>query len=62
MRFDVVTIFPSMFDRIFDQGVVGKAHQAKLLTFQIHNLRDYTQTKHKIVDDAPFGGGGGAHF
>ncbi len=62
MRFDVVTIFPSMFDRVFDQGVVGKAHQAKLLDFRIHNLRDYTQTKHKIVDDAPFGGGGGLIF
>lgn len=62
MRFDVVTIFPSMFDRVFDQGVVGKAHQSKLLDFRIHNLRDYTETKHKIVDDAPFGGGGGLIF
>ncbi|MBI3019471.1 MAG: tRNA (guanosine(37)-N1)-methyltransferase TrmD [Deltaproteobacteria bacterium] len=62
MRFDVVTIFPSMFDRVFDQGVVGKAHQAKLLDFRIHNLRDYTETKHQIVDDAPFGGGGGLIF
>lgn len=62
MRFDVVTIFPSMFDRVFDQGVVGKAHHAKLLNFRIHNLRDYTKTKHKIVDDAPFGGGGGLIF
>ncbi|MBI2645834.1 MAG: hypothetical protein HYW85_02205 [Deltaproteobacteria bacterium] len=67
MRFDVVTIFPSMFDRVFDQGVVGKARQAKLgsstlLNFQIHNLRDYTETKHQIVDDAPFGGGGGLIF
>ena len=63
MRFDVVTIFPSMFDRVFDHGVVGKAHrEAKLLNFKIHNLRDYTQTKHKIVDDAPFGGGGGLIF
>jgi len=62
MRFDIVTIFPSMFDRVFDHGVVGKAHQAKLLHFRIHNLRDYTQTKHQIVDDAPFGGGGGLIF
>lgn len=62
MQFDVVTIFPLMFDRIFDQGVVGKARQAKLFDFRIHNLRDFTETKHHIVDDAPFGGGGGLIF
>lgn len=64
MRFDVVTIFPQMFERVFEQGVIGQArhHSPVLLDLHIHNLRDYTMDKHKTVDDIPFGGGGGLIF
>lgn len=62
MRIDVVTIFPQMFERIFDVGVIGKARDANLIQFSFHNLRQFTTDKHKTVDDVPFGGGGGLIF
>ncbi|HBQ20460.1 MAG: tRNA (guanosine(37)-N1)-methyltransferase TrmD [Deltaproteobacteria bacterium GWA2_38_16] len=62
MKFDVVTIFPHMFDHVFEQGVIGKARQKSLLDYRVHNLRDYTTDKHQTVDDVPFGGGGGLIF
>ncbi len=62
MRIDVVTIFPQMFENVFEFGVVGKAKQSGLFDFQVHNLRKYTTDKHQVVDDVPFGGGGGLIF
>lgn len=62
MRIDVVTIFPHMFERVFESGVIGKAREANVVQFQIHNLRQFTLDKHKTVDDVPFGGGGGLIF
>ncbi len=59
MKFDLITIFPDFFDSIFRQGVVGKAIEAGLVTFAVHNLRDWTHDRHKTVDDRPFGGGEG---
>lgn len=51
-----------MFEKVFEYGVVGKAKQRGLLDFQIHNLRTYTTDRHQVVDDVPFGGGGGLIF
>jgi tRNA (guanine37-N1)-methyltransferase len=59
MRFDVVTIFPSMFDPVFTQGVVGRARERGLVDVQAHDLRDFTHDRHRQVDDMPFGGGPG---
>ena len=62
MKFEVVTIFPHMFERVFEKGVVGKACENGLLQIKIHNLRAYTTDKHQTVDDIPYGGGGGLVF
>ncbi|HKC19031.1 MAG TPA: tRNA (guanosine(37)-N1)-methyltransferase TrmD [Candidatus Dormibacteraeota bacterium] len=59
MRFDVVTIFPAMFDPVFRQGVVGRARERGLVDVRAHDLRDYTHDRHRQVDDMPFGGGPG---
>lgn len=59
MRFDVVTIFPAMFDPVFKQGVVGRARERGLLELHAHDLRDFTHDRHRQVDDLPFGGGPG---
>lgn len=58
MQFDVVTIFPEYFD-VLDLSLVGKARKRGLLKINVHNLRDYTEDKHKTVDDTPYGGGPG---
>ncbi len=59
MRFDVVSIFPEVFEPVFRQGVVGRGIQRGLLTLHAHDLRDHTADRHRQVDDAPFGGGAG---
>ncbi|HEY7199647.1 MAG TPA: tRNA (guanosine(37)-N1)-methyltransferase TrmD [Candidatus Dormibacteraeota bacterium] len=59
MRFDVVSIFPEVFEPVFRQGVVGRAIGRGLLELRAHDLRDYTTDRHRQVDDAPFGGGAG---
>ena len=59
MRFDVVTIFPAMFDPVFKQGVLGRGIERGLLELHAHDLRDYTHDRHRQVDDTPFGGGPG---
>ena len=59
MRIDVVTIFPSMVEAGLAEGVVGRARAAGVLDIVVHNLRDFTTDKHRVVDDVPFGGGPG---
>jgi tRNA (guanine37-N1)-methyltransferase len=59
MRFDVVTIFPAMFDPAFKQGVVGRARERGVIAVHAHDLRDFTHDRHRQVDDVPFGGGPG---
>jgi tRNA (guanine37-N1)-methyltransferase len=59
MTFHVLTIFPDFFRGPFEHGVVAKAHEAGAVDIKIHNLRDWTQDRHKTVDDRPFGGGEG---
>lgn len=59
MRFDILTLFPEMFEGPFRKSIVGKAIEAGLLTVVVHNLRDYATDKHRTTDDAPYGGGGG---
>ena len=60
MRFDIVTLFPAIFDGYLTQGLLHKAIQRDLVQIHRHNLRDWApQTVHKPVDDKPFGGGPG---
>src|SRR6266403_4817170 len=59
MRFDIITIFPEIFDSVFDFGIIRRAVEANLIEICIHDLRDYTYDRHRQVDDRPFGGGAG---
>jgi tRNA (guanine37-N1)-methyltransferase len=59
MRFDIITLFPGMFGSLFSGGVVKKALDNDLIEIQVHDLRDFSESKHKQVDDRPFGGGQG---
>lgn len=57
MQFDIITIFPHIFDSYFKESLIKKAINKKLLKFNIHNLRDFSNDKRKRVDDRPYGGG-----
>lgn len=59
MRFDIITIFPKMFSPILNESMIKRAQAKKKVFIRVHNLRDYTEDKHKKVDDRPFGGGPG---
>ncbi len=59
MRFDIITLFPEMFETVFSAGVVGKAIEKRLISVNVHNLRDFATDKHRQVDDRPFGGSPG---
>lgn len=57
MRFDVITIFPRLFEPFQEESLIQKALKKKLFELRVHNLRDWARDKHKSVDDKPFGGG-----
>jgi len=57
ITFDIITIFPEIFDSYLKESLINKAQKKKLIKIKIHNLRKYTSDKHKTVDDKPFGGG-----
>jgi tRNA (guanine37-N1)-methyltransferase len=59
MRFDVITIFPEIFRGVFEFGIIRRAVEAGLIEIRVHDLRDYTNDRHRTVDDRPFGGGAG---
>ncbi len=59
MRFDVLTLFPGLFDGVFSDSIVGRAVAAGRLDIVLHNIRDYATDKHHVTDDEPYGGGGG---
>lgn len=59
IRFDIITIFPEIFDSYFKESIINRAQKKRLISVNIHNLRDYTNDPHKTVDDRPFGGGRG---
>ena len=58
MRLDVVTIFPEYLSPL-DLSLIGKARQEGLIDLQVRDLRDFTQDRHRTVDDTPYGGGAG---
>ncbi len=59
MRFDIVTIFPGMVKGPLEEGIVGRALAGGLLDVAVHDLREFTTDRHRVVDDMPFGGGPG---
>lgn len=59
MKIDVLTIFPEYFDSIFEFGIIRRAKLAEIVKIDVHDIREYTVDKHRMVDDRPFGGGDG---
>jgi tRNA (guanine37-N1)-methyltransferase len=59
MRIDIVTIFPKMVEAPLAEGIVARAIARGLIDARVHDLRDYTTDRHRVVDDMPFGGGPG---
>ena len=58
MKFDVLTLFPEMFDTL-SQSIIGRAREKNLIDVNFINIRDFSKDKHKKVDDTPYGGGAG---
>jgi tRNA (guanine37-N1)-methyltransferase len=56
---EVVTIFPRLVEAALAEGVVARARAAGTLDIRVHDLRDFTADRHRVVDDVPFGGGPG---
>jgi tRNA (guanine37-N1)-methyltransferase len=59
MQVDVLTLFPQIFSGPFSESIIKRAIERKLVAINLHNVRDYSLSKHKNVDDYPFGGGAG---
>jgi tRNA (guanine37-N1)-methyltransferase len=59
MRFNIITIFPKIFDSYLKESLILKAQKNKIIDIKIWNLRDFSKDKRKTVDDKPFGGGPG---
>lgn len=59
MRIDIATLFPEMCEAILSESIVGRARKKGALEIYCHQIRDYTNDKHRRVDDIPYGGGMG---
>jgi tRNA (guanine37-N1)-methyltransferase len=59
MRIDVITLFPELVDSVVKHGVVSRAAEQGLIELKLWNPRDFTQDRHRTVDDRPYGGGPG---
>lgn len=59
MQIDVITLFPDMLAAVTDHGITGRAVRQDLVTIDCLNPRDFTEDKHRTVDDRPYGGGPG---
>lgn len=59
IRFDILTLFPEMFQSPFSCSIVKKACEKGIISIHIHNIRDFALDKNRITDDYPYGGGGG---
>ncbi len=57
MKFDIITIFPEIFNSYLNVSLIARAQRKKLIKINVHNLRKWTNNNHKTVDDRPFGGG-----
>jgi tRNA (guanine37-N1)-methyltransferase len=59
MNFDVLTIFPGMFEGPLTESILKRGQERGLLSIRLHDLRHYAHDRHRQVDDTPYGGGGG---
>jgi tRNA (guanine37-N1)-methyltransferase len=59
IKFDIITIFPKIFDSYLKESIISRAQKDKLIKINVYNLRDFAKNRHKTVDDKPFGGGRG---
>jgi tRNA (guanine37-N1)-methyltransferase len=59
MNIDILTLFPNMFESPFGHSIIKRAIEKELVGIGLHDIRDYSQSKHRSVDDYPFGGGAG---
>ncbi len=59
MRIEIATLFPQMCLDVLDESIIGRARKSGKIQIDCRNIRDYTQNKHRKVDDSPFGGGKG---
>lgn len=59
MHIDILTLFPSMFESPFGHSIIKRATERNLVNINLHDIRDYSTSKHRSVDDYPFGGGAG---
>lgn len=59
MKFDILTLFPAMFEGPLTESIIRRAVERGLLNIRLHQIRDFATDRHKVVDDAPYGGGDG---
>lgn len=59
LRLDILTLFPAVFAPFLHESIIGIAQQKGLVSYHVHDIRDYSQDKHHKVDDRPYGGGPG---
>ena len=59
MKFDILTLFPGMFDGPFGESIIRRAVDSGLIDIRLHNIRDYALDRHRTTDDSPYGGGAG---
>ena len=59
MRFDIMTLFPDLVNNILNESIIGRAQKSGVIEVECHNIRDYSEDKHRRVDDTPYGGGKG---
>ena len=59
MRFDVLTLFPDMLESVLGDSIIGRARENGIIELNFIDIRDYTENKHRKVDDYPYSGGGG---
>ncbi len=59
MHIDVLSLFPEVFEAYLNSSILKRARESEALSVSVHNFREYATDKHRVVDDEPFGGGGG---
>ena len=59
MKIDIITAFPQMFEGPFSESIVNRARDEELVEINVHDIRDWTEDKHRTIDSPPYGGGPG---
>ena len=59
MRFDIMTLFPELVGYVLGESIIGRAQKSGAIEVHTHQIRDYSEDKHRRVDDTPYGGGKG---